>query len=166
MIAQLVEQLTVNQPVPGSSPGHGAKLEKSMEQYQLKDYLNNINHLKKNLMDSEDQFWEKKYPAYIINKCLSAFPDTIFYVNEVNRMHFLDNKLQNDFLLNSVRKRKRFAQWMRSSKVKDIEYVKEYYGYSNEKAKQALDVLTAEQIKIIKTKLIRGGKHGRIGVDT
>lgn len=117
-------------------------------------------------MDSEDQFWEKKYPAYIINKCLSAFPDTIFYVNEVNRMHFLDNKLQNDFLLNSVRKRKRFAQWMRSSKVKDIEYVKEYYGYSNEKAKQALDVLTAEQIKIIKTKLIRGGKHGRIGVDT
>ena len=95
--------------------------------YELKDYLNSINHVKKNLMDSEDEFWEKKYPAYIINKCLSAFPDTIFYVNEMNRMHFLDNKLQNDFLLNSIRKRKRFAKWMRSSKVKNIEYVKEYY---------------------------------------
>ena len=78
--------------------------------YELKDYLNSINHVKKNLMDSEDEFWEKKYPAYIINKCLSAFPDTIFYVNEMNRMHFLDNKFQNDFLLNSIRKRKRFAQ--------------------------------------------------------
>ena len=55
--------------------------------YELKDYLNSINHVKKNLMDSEDEFWEKKYPAYIINKCLSAFPDTIFYVNEMNRMH-------------------------------------------------------------------------------
>ena len=91
--------------------------------YELKDYLNSINHVKKNLMDSEDEFWEKKYPAYIINKCLSAFPDTIFYVNEMNRMHFLDNKLQNDFLLNSIRKRKRFAKWMRSSKVKNIESV-------------------------------------------
>ena len=134
--------------------------------YDLKDYLNDINHEKKNLMDGEDEFWEKKYPAFIINKCLSAFTDTIFYVNEMNCMHFLDKKLQNDFLLNSITKRKRFAKWMRSSKVKDIEYVKEYYGYNNEKAKQALDVLTAEQIKIIKTKLIRGGKHGRIGVDT
>ena len=133
--------------------------------YELKDYLNQINHGKKNLMDSEDEFWEKKYPAYIINKCLSAFTDTIFYVNEVNRLHHLDKKLQNDFLINSLRKRKRFAKWMRSAKVKNIEYVKEYYGYSNEKAKQALEVLTDEQIEIIKTKLIKGGKHGRIGVD-
>ena len=134
--------------------------------YDLKDYLNDINHKKKNLMDGDDGFWEKKYPAYVINRCLSAFTDSLFYVNEMNRMHFLDNKLQNDFLLNSIRKRKRFAPWLKAEVVEDIEYVKKYYGYSNEKAKQALDVLTAEQIEIIKTKLIRGGKHGRIGVDT
>ena len=133
--------------------------------YELKDYLNDINYEKKNLMDSEDEFWEKKYPAYIINKCLSAFTDTIFYVNEMNRFHHLDKKLQNDFLINSLRKRKRFAKWLRPDEVKNIEYVKEYYGYSNEKAKQALEVLTDEQIEIIKLKLIRGGKHGRIGVD-
>ena len=133
--------------------------------YELKDYLNSINHVKKNLMDSEDEFWEKKYPAYIINKCLSAFPDTIFYVNEMNRMHFLDNKLQNDFLLNSIRKRKRFAKWMRSSKVKNIEYVKEYYGYSNEKAKQALDILDDEQIEHIKRIINRGGRHGGVRVE-
>lgn len=134
--------------------------------YELKDYLNDINHVKKNLMDSEDEFWEKKYPAYIINKCLSSFTDSIFYANEMNRLHQLDNKLQNDFFINSLRKRKRFAKWMRSAKVKNIEYVKEYFGYSNEKAKQALEVLTDEHIKIIKTKLNRGGKHGRTGVDT
>jgi len=136
------------------------------ELYALKDYLKQINYEKKNLMDGEDEFWEKKYPAYIINKCLAPFTDTIFYINEMNRMHFLDNKLQNDFLINSLRKRKRFTKWMRSSKIKDIDVVKEYYGFSNEKAKQALDVLTKEQIKIIKTKLNRGGKHGRTGVDT
>tara|TARA_Y100000310_G_scaffold338202_1_gene427195 strand:- start:709 stop:1116 length:408 start_codon:yes stop_codon:yes gene_type:complete len=134
--------------------------------YDLKDYLNDINYGKKNLMDSEDEFWEKKYPAFIINKCLSAHTDAILFVNELNKLHFLDKRLQNDFLINSLRKRKRFAKWMRASKIKDIEYVKEYYGYSNEKAKQALDVLTEEQIKIIKIKLSRGGKYGRIGVDT
>ena len=134
--------------------------------YELKDYLNQINHGKKNLMDSEDEFWEKKYPAYIINKCLSAFTDTIFYVNEMNRLHHLDKKLQNDFLINSLRKRKRFAKWLRASKIKDIEYVKEYYGYSNEKAKQALNVLTDDQINTIKIKLIKGGKHGRSGMDS
>ena len=113
-----------------------------------------------------DEYDEKKYPAYIVNKCLAPFSDTLFYVNEMNRLHFLDNRLQYEFLLNSIGKRKRFAKWMKASKLKNIDVVKEYYGYSNEKAKQALDVLTEEQIKIIKTKLTRGGKHGRIGVDT
>ena len=117
-------------------------------------------------MDGEDQFWEKKYPAYIVNKAVGAHPDTVLYVNEMNRLHFLDNRLQYDFLLNSLRKRKRFAKWLRASKIKDIEYVKEYYGYSNEKAKQALNVLTDDQIKTIKIKLIKGGKHGRSEMDS
>jgi hypothetical protein len=84
----------------------------------------------------------------------------------MNRLHFLDNRLQYDFLLNSLRKRKRFAKWLRASKIKDIEYVKEYYGYSNEKAKQALNVLTDDQIKTIKIILIKGGKHGRSEMDS
>jgi len=131
---------------------------------ELKDYLNSINITKKDVM--LDEFDEKKYPAYIVNKCLAPFPDTIFYVNEMNRLCLLDSRLQYDFLLNSIGKRKRFAKWLRASKLKNLDLVKEYYGYSNEKAKQALEVLTEEQIKIIKTKLTKGGKHGRIGVDT
>jgi len=131
---------------------------------ELKDWLNSINFTKKSVM--ADEYDEKKYPAFIINKCLAPFPDTILFVNEMNRMHFLDNRLQYDFLINSLRKRKRFAKWMKASKIKNLDVVKEYYGYSNEKAKMALDVLTEEQLKIIKTKLTKGGKHGRIGVDT
>ena len=133
--------------------------------YELKDYLNSINYGKNNLMDGDDEFWEKRYPSIIVNKCLAPFPDTILYVNELNRMHWLDNRLQYDFLINSLRKRKRFAKWMKVSKIKNLDVVKEYYGYSNEKAKMALDVLTEEQLKIIKIKLTKGGKHGRIGVD-
>ena len=131
---------------------------------ELKDYLNSINYTKKNVM--LDHIDEKKYPAFIVNKCIAPFPDTILYVNELNRMHWVDNRLQYDFLLNSLRKRKRFAKWMKASKIKNLDVVKEYYGYSNEKAKMALDVLTEEQLKTIKTKLNQGGKHGRIGVDT
>ncbi len=131
---------------------------------ELKDWLNSINYTKKDVMI--DEYEEKKYPAYIVNKCLAPFPDTLLYVNELNRLHGLDNRLQYDFLLNSLRKRKRFAKWMKVSKIKDLDVIKEYYGYSNEKAKQALDVLTEEQIKIIKIKLTTGGKNGRIGVDT
>ncbi len=131
---------------------------------ELKDWLNSINYTKKDVMI--DEYEEKKYPAYIVNKCLAPFPDTLLYVNELNRLHGLDNRLQYDFLLNSLRKRKRFAKWMKVSKIKDLDVIKEYYGYSNEKAKQALDVLTEEQIKIIKIKLTKGGKNGRIGVDT
>tara|TARA_Y100000389_G_scaffold59512_2_gene55569 strand:- start:1718 stop:2119 length:402 start_codon:yes stop_codon:yes gene_type:complete len=131
---------------------------------ELKDYLNSINMTKKDVM--LDEFDEKKYPAYVVNRCLAPFPDTIIYVNEMNRLCLLDSRLQYDFLLNSIGKRKRFAKWLRASKLKNLDLVKEYYGYSNEKAKQALEVLTEEQIKIIKTKLIKGGKHGRIGVDT
>ena len=125
--------------------------------YELKEYLNSINYQKNNLMESDDVMWEKKYPAYVVNKCLAPFGDTIMLVNEMNRLHHLDNKLQYDFLLNSLRTRKRFAPWMKSSKSKDIECVKEYYGYSNDKAKSALDILTKDEIKIIKEKLYKGG---------
>ena len=129
--------------------------------YELKEYLNAINHRKKKLMDTEDEMWEKKYPAFIVNKCLSAFQDTLMLVNEMNMRPHLDNKLQFDFLINSIRPRKRFAQWLKASKIKDIEYVKEYYGYRHAKARSALEILTDSQLEYIKEKLNKGGRNGK-----
>jgi hypothetical protein len=123
----------------------------------FKDYLPAINHTKKNLMDSDDVMWEKKYPAFMVNKVLSGFSDTIMLTNEMNRNHFLDRDMQFQFLLNSIRSKKRFTPFLKASKIKDIECVKEYYGYSNEKAKTALDILTKEQLKLIKDSLYKGG---------
>ena len=124
---------------------------------ELKEYLNAINHTKERLLDSEDEEWEKKYPPFIINKCVYPFQDTIMLVNEINQLPHLDKKLQFDFLLNSVRSRRRFTPWLKASRIEDLEYVKEYYGYSNDKAKQALDILTDEQISTLKHKLRKGG---------
>lgn len=124
---------------------------------ELKEYLNAINHTKERLLDSEDEEWEKKYPPFIVNKCVYPFQDTIMLVNEINQLPHLDKKLQFDFLLNSVRSRRRFSPWLKASRIEDLEYVKEYYGYSNDKAKQALDILTDEQIATVKQKLRKGG---------
>ncbi len=129
--------------------------------YELKDYLKSINRTKEKLMDSDDELWEKKYPPFIINKCLAPFPDTVHLVNEMNVNHHLDSKLQYDFLLNSLRPRERYTPWLKAKKIKNLEYVKEYYGYSNEKAKVALDILSDEQIETIKNSLSKGGKNGK-----
>ena len=129
--------------------------------YELKDYLKEINTDKNPLMDTDDEMWEKKYPAFIVNKCLAPFPDTIHLVNEMNLHNHLDKKLQFDFLLNSLRTRKRYTPWLKASKLKNLEYVKEYYGYNNEKAKSALKILNDEQIKAIKDSLNKGGRNGK-----
>ena len=127
--------------------------------YELKDYLNAINFDKKPLLDTDDETWAKKYPPYVINKCLSMFYDCIAQANEMNGYHFLDKRIQFHFYINSIRKRKRFGgKWLSQTKLKDIEYVKEYYGYSNEKAKQALNILSKEQIEVIKESLNKGGR--------
>ena len=125
--------------------------------YDLKDYLNAINFNKKNLMDSDDLLWQKKYPAFIVNKILSGFQDCVMLVNEMNRNHFVDKDMQFHFLLNSIRSKKRYSPFLRSSKLKDLDVVKEYYGYNNEKAKVALDILTKDEVKLIKEKLFKGG---------
>ena len=125
--------------------------------YELKEYLNAINFTKKNLMDSDDLLWQKKYPAFIVNKILSGFQDCIMLVNEMNRNHFIDKDMQFQFLLNSIRSKKRYSPFLRSSKLKDLDVVKEYYGYNNEKAKVALDILTKDEVKLIKEKLFKGG---------
>ena len=129
--------------------------------YELKDYLNAINVSKDYLLDTEDEMWEKKFYPFIINKCVAPFEDTVMLVNEINQLHHLDKKLQFDFLINSLRPRKRYAPWLKAKKLKNLEYVKEFYGYNNEKAKVALDILDDEQISAIKEKLNKGGKDGR-----
>ena len=128
------------------------------ERYPLKDYLNSINYSKKSVMESDDPEWEKKYPPYIVNKCMSHHLDTVMYANEMNMHHMLDKKLQYDFFINIVRSRKRFSPWDKKQKMNDLEVVKQYYGYSNEKARQALNILTPDQLDVIKNKLNKGGK--------
>jgi hypothetical protein len=127
------------------------------ERYPLKDYLNSINYSKDYLME-EDPLWEKNYPEYIVNRCMSQHLDTIMFANEMNVCSHLDKKLQYDFFINTVRPRKRFSPWGKKQKVDDLELVKQYYGYSNEKAKQALRILTPTQIDFIRSKLNTGGK--------
>ena len=129
--------------------------------YELKDYLKAINQTKEPLMDGEDEEWEKKYPPFIVNKCVAPFQDTIMLVNEINQLHHLDKKLQFDFLINSLRPRKRYTPWLKATKLENLEYVKEFYGYNNEKAKVALDLLNDEQISAIKQKMRKGGRDGR-----
>jgi hypothetical protein len=124
---------------------------------ELKDWLNSINQTKKNLID-EDPSLEKEYNPYIINRCFSGHIDSIMFANEMNMYSFLSKKMQYDFFINSLRKKKRFSPWLRKDKVTDLECVKQYYGYSNEKASQALKILSKEQIAFIKQRLDIGGK--------
>jgi hypothetical protein len=119
---------------------------------ELKDWLNSINFTKEDL--SEDI---KEYPAFIINKCLSGQIDSVLFANEMNMNHHLDKDMQYSFYLNSLRKRKRFSPWLRKDKIKDLECVKQYYGYSNEKASQALKLLNKSQLDFIKKRLEIGG---------
>ena len=124
--------------------------------YELKDWLNSINFNKKDLT-IEDPDCIKQYPPFIINKCLSGSMDCIMYANEINMKHHLDKDMQYKFYLNSIRKQKRFSPWLKKEKINDLEIIKRYYGYSNEKAFQALKILNNEQIEFIKSKLEVGG---------
>lgn len=120
------------------------------------DYLNSINYTKQDIMT--DDVDEKAYVSFVINRSLSYFPDTVAVANEMNRYHHIDNKLQHQFLLNIVRKRKRFSKWVKPTLESDVEVVKQYYGYSNEKARQALTLLSPDQLTILRTKVSRGGR--------
>jgi len=123
---------------------------------ELKDWLNSINFTKENLI-AEDPDAINKYPPYIINRCLSGHLDCIMFANEMNKFPNLDKDLQYSFYLNTLRKKKRFSPWLRKDKVTDLEIIKQYYGYSNEKALQALKILTPDQINFIKQRLDIGG---------
>ena len=125
---------------------------------ELKDWLNSINFNKKNLIE-EDPSTSKDYPPYIINRCLSGHLDCIMFANEMNKYPNLDKDMQYSFYLNTLRKKKRFSPWLRKDKVTDLQSVKQYYGYSNEKASQALKILSKQQIDYIKQRLETGGSQ-------
>ena len=122
--------------------------------YELKDWLNSINLNKKNILEEDP---DAKYPAYVVNRCLSGTIDSIMYANEMNMHPNLDKDMQYTFMLNGLRKRKRFSPWLKQEKINDLDLVKKYYGYSNEKARQALRILTPEQLKYIRKKMDVGG---------
>ena len=123
---------------------------------ELKDWLNSINQTKKNLID-EDPSIEKDYAPYIVNRIYSGHLDAIMFANEMNKYNFLSKKMQYDFFINTLRVKKRFSPWLRKDEIKDLDYVKRYYGYSNEKAKQILKILSKEQLNFIKSKFETGG---------
>jgi len=121
------------------------------------EYLKAINETKKDVM--VDDIAEKEYNPFIINRGLSFFRDTILYANEMNRYHHLDHRLQFDFFINIIKKKKRWSKWIKPQEVANLELIKEYYGYSNEKAKSALSLMSNEQIEELKNRIYKGGKR-------
>jgi len=122
------------------------------------EYLNTINYSKKNIM--VDDASEKSYSGFMINRGLSYFPDTVLIANEMNISHHLDHRLQYDFMMNIVTKKKRFSKWLKSNEeLNSINTIKEYYGYSDEKAKSILSLLSHEQLNELKLRMYKGGKR-------
>ena len=127
--------------------------------YPLGDWLTSVNFSKEDLRDREDgEMWMKKYPSYIVNRCLSGHVDCVLLVNEMNRWYGLDNDLQYSFYLNSLRKKRRFSPWQKKEQVEDFDLIKKYFKYSDEKARDALRILTKDQIELIRSKMNTGGK--------
>lgn len=124
---------------------------------ELKDWLKSITLTKENLLKDNSEAI-KEYPPFIINRCLSGSIDCIMYANEMNMNHHIDKDLQYSFYINILRKKKRFSPFIKKDKVEDLECIKFYYGYNNEKAFQALKILSKEQIAFIKKRLEIGGK--------
>jgi hypothetical protein len=112
----------------------------------LSDILNSINQTKENLFTSDPRI-EKEYFPFVINKCFSYFPDTIFYANRMNQVSSLDKKMQYDYLLSTISKKKRFSKWIKPEENKDIEVIKEVYGYSDQRAREVLDLVSVEDLK-------------------
>ena len=123
------------------------------------EFVKAINNKQDIIRDDLD---EKSYLPYMINHSFSYFPDTVLLANEMNANHHIDNKLQNDFYIYTIRKNpKRFSKWNKVKHDGDFEAVKEYYGYNNEKTRSALSLLSTEQIDIIKKKVDHGGRKGK-----
>lgn len=120
------------------------------------EFLNSINYTKKDIM--VDDIVEKEYNSFMINRSLSYFPDTVLAANEMNQNHHLDSRLQFDFLINIIRKRKRFSKWDKKKIEGDVEVIKEYYSYSDSKAHEVLSLFTPDQLIILQNKVNKGGR--------
>ena len=119
------------------------------------EFIKAINTSKDVMKDNS--LAEKDYIPFLVNRGLSFFQDTVIQINEMNIRHYIDNKLQFDYLLNNIRPRKRWSKWLKPDKIDNLELVKTYFGFGNEKAKEALEVLSNEDIEEIKSKLAKGG---------
>ena len=119
------------------------------------DFINAISHTKIDLMEQENA--ESQYKSYVINKGLSFYPDTVIQANEMNSRPHIDKRMQFNFLINIIRSKKRYSKWLKPEKLNDLEVVQEYYGYSKEKARQVLPLLSDEQINYIKLRIKKGG---------
>lgn len=120
------------------------------------DYLNAINSTKEDIM--VDDISEKEYNGFMVNRGLSYFNDTVIFANEMNRYHQIDSRLQFDFFINIIRRKKRFSKWAKAQTLDEVEVIKQYYGYSNEKARQACTLLSSDQINELKKKVYKGGR--------
>jgi hypothetical protein len=122
----------------------------------FKEILPSIMQTKKSVINDEIDL--KDYAPWLVNRALSYHLDCVPYVQEMNSSHFLDKDMQYSYYLNSIRSMKRkFQPWQKALVDKDLESVKKYFGYSNEKAKEALRILNDEQIAEIKIKTEKGG---------
>ena len=124
---------------------------------KLGDYLNAINYTKEPLLDTDDESVEKGYTPFVVNRCLSYFIDTVLYANEMNRRPETDKKMQFDYLQRSIRKNKRYSKWLKQESVENLDIIKQYYGYSDTKAKEVMDILTADDIEHMRNRLNIGG---------
>jgi hypothetical protein len=116
------------------------------------EFVKSINSTKKDIMENE-----KDYNAFMVNRSLSYFPDTVLYANEMNKYHHADNRLQYSFLINIIRKRNRFSKWNKNIESDNLNIVKMYYGYSNEKARDVLPLIDKQQLDILKDRINHGG---------
>jgi hypothetical protein len=123
---------------------------------KLGDFLSSINYDKKPLLDT-DESATRLYPAFVVNRCLSYFVDTIFHANEMNCVPWLDNKSQFDFHRLSIRKKRRFSNWVKKETENDIELIKQAYGYSERKAMEVLNIIGPQQMDQIRKSLYKGG---------
>ena len=120
------------------------------------EFVKAISYSKKDIMI--DDLIEQEYNSFIINRALSYYPDTILYANEMNKNHHLDGRLQFDFFINIIKKRKRFSPWLKATEIENLDVIKEYYGYSNEKAKSVLSLFNNKQIENLKHRIYKGGR--------
>jgi len=128
---------------------------------KLSEYLNAINYTKESLLDTDDESVEKEYTPFVVNRCLSYFIDTVLYVNEMNQRAHSPKKMQFDYLLHSIRKNKRYSKWLKRESEENLELVKQFYGYSDRRAREVIDMLSEDDLNWIRNKLETGGARNR-----